>query len=348
MAYIRKHYGSWQAIVRKNKIRVIKTFKKKSDASKWAYKTEAQIEVGSYFDVQKTQKLNEIKLHELLDIFFDKTKLKSKHPKRFGYEIEHMKRYPISKLYLSQITPKILAEFRDECIDVDDKSPSTVTKYLGLISRAINLGRRELDIPVQYNPVSLVAKPKERPKVDMTLSDEEWERLVKHSQKTGFVVEGYPNRLRRPLHYMKQMIVFARETLCRQGEIFNLKKQHVDFLKGTAKIVKTKNDNPRTIGLSPLAMKCLKELPTSFDGTFFPIKSRSSFNNYWRLIIRDAELDFTFHSLRHMGASDLITKYGWSIAEVQAQGGWKTLKALQRYLHIQGDHLGQKFKRERG
>jgi len=31
----------------------------------------------------------------------------------------------------------------------------------------------------------------------------------------------------------------------------------------------------------------------------------------------------------------------------QAQGGWKTLKALQRYLHIQAEHLAKKLK-ERG
>jgi hypothetical protein len=48
-----------------------------------------------------------------------------------------------------------------------------------------------------------------------------------------------------------------------------------------------------------------------------------------------------------MRATDLV-KQGWSIAEIQAQGGWRTLKALQRYLHIQGDHLGRKFKKERG
>ena len=34
-----------------------------------------------------------------------------------------------------------------------------------------------------------------------------------------------------------------------------------------------------------------------------------------------------------MRATDLV-KQGWSIAEIQAQGGWRTLKALQRYLHI--------------
>jgi len=333
MAQIRKHGKKWQSIVRKKKLTVIKSFWKKGDATAWAYKTEAEIQTGVYLEIKSAERLNEITLKELLDIFYDKTVIESKHPKRFKYEIEHLKRYDISKLYLSQLTPRILAEFRDERLHTDDKSPSTVTKYLGLISRAINKGRRELDIPVQYNPVTLVDKPKERPKVDRTLDEEEWARLLEFSSKTEFVVPHYSNRKRRLLHYMQQIIIFARETLMRQGEIFNLKKQHVDFLNGTAKIIKTKNDNPRTIGLSPLAMKCLKELPTTINGTFFPIKSRSSFNSYWRKIIRDAELDFNFHALRHMGATDLV-KQGWSIAAIKSRGGYGALKVLQRYLHI--------------
>ena len=93
-------------------------------------------------------------------------------------------------------------------------------------------------------------------------------------------------------------------------------------------------------------MEQLRSLPPSYDGRFFPIKSRQVFDGYWRLILRDAKVDFNFHQLRHMGANDLI-KSGWSIAEVQAQGGWKTLKALQRYLHIQAEHLARKLK-ERG
>ena len=93
-------------------------------------------------------------------------------------------------------------------------------------------------------------------------------------------------------------------------------------------------------------MKQLKSLPTTIDGRFFPIKNRHAFEGYWKLVVRDAKVDFNFHQLRHMGANDLI-KSGWSIAEVQAQGGWKTLKALQRYLHIQAEHLAKKLK-ERG
>ena len=359
MAYIRKHGKKWQALVRKRKITAVKSFWKKSDASNWAYRTEAQIETGSYKTIKKEERLNEIKLSELLDIFFDKTKIKSKNVKRFEYEVNHIKRFPIANLYLSQLDTKSLAEFRDERL-AEGKASSTVKKYLGLISRAINKGRREMDIPVNFNPVSLVEKPKEKPSVDKTLSDEEWNRLLDHATKQKFIVSGklknqymetaklitYPNRRRRPLHFMKQIIIVARETLMRQGELFNLKEQDVDFFGGTALIRETKNDTPRKIGLSPLAMRQLKSLPTSIDGRFFPIKNRHAFDGYFRLVCRDAKIDFNFHQLRHMGANDLI-KSGWSIAEVQAQGGWKTLKALQRYLHIQADHLAKKLK-ERG
>jgi hypothetical protein len=48
-----------------------------------------------------------------------------------------------------------------------------------------------------------------------------------------------------------------------------------------------------------------------------------------------------------MGATDLI-KEGWSIAEVKAQGGWKTLQALQRYLNIQGEDLATKLRFRKG
>lgn len=359
MAQIRKHGKKWQAVVRRKKITAYRSFWKKIDCTKWAYQTEAQIETGSYLTVKKQERLNEIRLFELLDIFFDKTKSKSKNIKRFEYEINHLKRFPLANLYLSQLDTKTLADFRDERI-AEGKAGSTVNKYLGLISRAINKGRREMDIPVNFNPVSLVEKPKERPSVDKTLTNEEWERLLEHASKTNFEVSGklknqymkvgklthYPNRQRRPLHFMRQIIIFARESLMRQGELFNLKLHDVDFFNGTALIRETKNDTPRKIGLSPLAMKQLKSLPTTIDGRFFPIKSRHSFDGYWRLVIRDAKVDFNFHQLRHMGANDLI-KSGWSIAEVQAQGGWKTLKALQRYLHIQAEHLAKKLK-ERG
>ena len=102
MAYLTKHGKKWQARVRKKNISIAKSFWKKSDASKWAYKVEAQIETGSYLTLKKAERLNQIKLGELLDIFFDKTKSKSKNVRRFEYEVNYLKRFPIGNLYLSQ------------------------------------------------------------------------------------------------------------------------------------------------------------------------------------------------------------------------------------------------------
>ena len=102
MAHIRKYLRKWQAIVKRKNIRTQKSFLRKIDASKWAYQVEAQIETGSYLTIKKAERLNEIKLSELLDIFFDKTKSKSKNPVRFEYEVNYLKRFPIANLYLSQ------------------------------------------------------------------------------------------------------------------------------------------------------------------------------------------------------------------------------------------------------
>ena len=53
MATIRKVRRRWQAIIRRKKEHISKTFWKKSDARFWADKTEAQIEVGSLFKIIK-------------------------------------------------------------------------------------------------------------------------------------------------------------------------------------------------------------------------------------------------------------------------------------------------------
>ena len=43
-----------------------------------------------------------------------------------------------------------------------------------------------------------------------------------------------------------------------------------------------------------------------------------------------------------MRAADFV-KQGLSIAAIKSRGECGALKALQRYLHIQEDHLGRKF-----
>ena len=62
MASIRKKGRNWQAIIRINKRNIYRTFKKKSDASKWASEFETSIGQGLYVD---NLRLNTIRLKEM-------------------------------------------------------------------------------------------------------------------------------------------------------------------------------------------------------------------------------------------------------------------------------------------
>ena len=334
MAHLRKHGKKWQAVVRRKNKLIYKSFWKKSDASAWAYKTEAQLETGTYQRVERAEKLADIKLKEILNIYYEKyLVLKSKDHKKEKYLIDLLSNKPIGEKYLTEVTGSTLARFRDRELE-DGKSPSTVKKYLLMFSRAINRTKAEHDIPIINNPVQQIELPEEPPPVDRVLNDEEWDRLLEVAAS------------KKP-YFMKAIVILARETLCRRGELLRLKKQDINWRQGTAKIKLTKNNTPREIGLSPLALQTLRQLPDTPDGRFFPCKSVYSFNSYWRKVLRDAKLKgvFTFHRLRHQGATDLAES-DWSIAELSAQGGWKSLSSLKRYTHIQPKHLANKLKRK--
>ena len=51
MAYIRKFKRKWQALVRRKKIHVTKSFWKKGDATRWAYQVKAQIETINFIRI---------------------------------------------------------------------------------------------------------------------------------------------------------------------------------------------------------------------------------------------------------------------------------------------------------
>ena len=69
----------WRAVIRRNKIIATKVFLRKSDASKWAYHTEALIETGAYKRVQEAERLADIRVSEILNIYYEKhIKIKSR------------------------------------------------------------------------------------------------------------------------------------------------------------------------------------------------------------------------------------------------------------------------------
>ena len=332
---MRKRNNKWFVEVRMKGVNERRSFTKKQLASTWANKVEAEIINGTY---ENNNELLGMSVKALMELYYDHKKNQTDHASRLKDEINKLSRYPIGSIRLGYLNGKHVASFRDQLLS-EGLAKSTTRKYLGLLQRAIDIGRKELGIPITHNPVMLVSKPREDDSRDRVLEEHEWERLLEECSKSS-------------VHFLKQLVILARETTCRRSEILRITRYDINFEKGTLHIPKTKNGSPRTIGLSPRAMEVLKSIPISVDGSYFksPFKSIDNLGNViskaFARAVKNANIkDFRLHDVRHMSASDRAMQ-GWSIAELSAQGGWKSLSQLKRYTHVKGEHLAQKLRQD--
>ena len=326
--YVRKMRKKWQCLVRLKGVAISQSFYAKSEASRWGKEKEVEILNGTYL---KDLKLTQMRLKDLLQLYLEKALHKSRRPKILKYEVEMLRRSPLARYTLAQLSPSKIAEFRDDRLKAG-KSRSTVRSYLKLISRAITIGRKELNIPMTHNPVELVEKPKPNAARERTLAEYELKKLFKACSLCSL------------FHFLGAFAEVAYLTLCRRGELLNLKRSDVDFINRTAILRETKADKPRTIALAPKVVELLKALPRTVDGTFFPVKSISAFEKAFARAVKKAGItDFHMHDLRHCGAQYLIEVKGWSTMELMQQGGWSSGAMAKRYANISPRHLAKKL-----
>jgi integrase len=326
---IRKHGKKWQCLVRVKGVSVTQSFVSKSDARLWGQKTEVDISNGVYL---KNLKLVEMRLKDLLHLYLEKAMHKSKRPKILKYDVEMLRRTPLARYSLMQLSPVKICEFRDDRLRAG-KSPSTVRNYMKLLSRAITIGQKELGIPLQSNPFKMVEYPRPAPARERTLNTLELNRLFKACDACSM------------FHFLRSFVECAYLTLCRRGELIKLSRHDVDWSNSTAILKETKDNNKsRVIGLSPRVVELLQKLPRSVDGQFFPVRSISAFEKAFGRAVKRAELkDFRMHDIRHTGATDLAEQ-GWSTVELMQQGGWTSAAMVKRYANISPRHLARKLK----
>ncbi len=154
---------------------------------------------------------------------------------------------------------------------------------------------------------------------------------------------------------IRELVIFAANTGCRQGEIINLRWDEVD-LKGCRMTLGnrehvTKSKRVRSIPLNKLALEVLEkrrdksanEFVFTLDGVpVDPTKLSKRFKKY----VKKAKLneDLHFHSLRHSFASWLVMQ-GVSLFQVQRLLGHSTPTTTQIYAHLTNDNLAATVER---
>ncbi|MGB5832858.1 MAG: site-specific integrase, partial [Thiohalocapsa sp.] len=312
-----------------------RTFKHRSDAEKWARKTEAELERDAAGLSNPAQK------HTVASCItrFRAERLPELQPgTQVAYDI-HLRYWTehLGRLRLSDVTPSKLAEHRDALLATERK-PASVNRMLAALAAVFTRCVKHWHL-LEHNPVHRVAKLSENNARTRFLSQAELDRLLSACRDSDS-----PD-----LHLA---VLLAVTTGCRKSELMMLRWSQVDLAAGVIRLEHTKNGDQRTLAIPRQIIPPLEQrnaaqqqgnvVELRADGLLFP--SRASKNKpvdlrgAWLKAVERAGLgDFHWHDLRHSTASFLAAG-GASLREIGEVLGHRSVEATRRYSHLTEQH----------
>lgn len=231
--------------------------------------------------------------------------------------------------YLYGITSHMIEKYKAERLK--QAEPGTVNREVGCLRHMFNTAVRWGY--VKRSPAHGVKMLKEPPGRVRYLDTKEIEALMKAM-----------NQLTRgAATYLKPIVVMALNTGMRKAEILTLKWAQVDLKGRKITVVKTKNNEVRTIPINETLFEELQNIsrhPESPQVFFHP--DGDAFKNVrksFAKVLKEAKIqDFVFHDLRHTFASHLVMS-GCNLRTIQQLMGHKDIKMTMRYSHLSKEHL---------
>lgn len=339
MAYIQERNGkdgkpSYRVQVRKKGYPIqTASFKRKTDAKKWAQSVEAAIDERRYRNVAQAKRHT---VGELIDRYIEN--YLPRKPRSEPLQRQQLKwwRKQIGALTLADLTTDIIVEHRDRLAHRvlptgKQISPSTVNRYLAALSHVLTIGVKELRW-LPDSPIRDVSKLKEPQGRVRFLSDDERNRLLE-------ACDASDNR------YLLTIVIIALSTAMRKNEILTLNWDAVDLDRHWIILENTKNKERRTVPLVGKAYEMICDLAAKADGQsslLFPGRNPLKpivIKKAWYTALARSELEnFRFHDLRHSAASYLAMN-GASLPEIADILGHKTYQMVKRYAHLSTPHI---------
>lgn len=330
--------GWWQAkIRRKGYPSQSKTFQFKADAEAWARDIENKIDRGIFVDRSEAEQTTLAKLIDRFEEEFAPHHYRQRDDQKeaWRFQIKRLKE-ELGDYSLAVLDQRHIAKYRDTRLKGNGKDrpavvESTVRKELYLLSKILNFAQKECGLVLpRGNPVDKIRMPADGKARDRRLTSKEWESVEAECKASRNI-------------YLWPAVQLAVETCMRQGELLALTWKHVDLKRRLAHLPKTKNGEARSVPLSPLAVAVLEALPRSISGEVIPVQRMTLYHVFAAAIKRANITNFTFHDLRHEGLSRLAERGDFSVLDMSAISGHKTLQMLKRYTHLQAEKLAEKL-----
>lgn len=343
MASIRqRESGWWQAKVRRRGYPPqSKTFRTKVAAEAWARDVESGMDKGAFVSASKAERTS---FKDLAKAFKKDFAPHHYRGQAWTHKLKHLQAR-LDAYSLAAITPSVITDYRDARLrDPDprykdaEKAPcvsaATVKTEIDLLAKLLDVAVKEFGIALPAgNPARSIRKPKVGQARDRRLSDDEWERLQQECNRSQ-------NR------WLAPAVTLAVETAMRQGELLGMKWSQIDFQRRLVLLLdasKLKTAEPRAVPLSTTAVEALKALPKSIDGLVIPQAKQTLYSAFAGACRRARIEDYRWHDLRHEALSRLAERGDFSVLELAAISGHRTLQMLKRYTHLQAERLATKL-----
>jgi integrase len=341
--------GWWQAKVRRKGYPAqSKTFETKSAAKDWAKKIEAKMAEGVFVSASDAERTT---LGDLIDRFItdyaekpENYKQREDKKEAWRFQLQHLKN-ALGQYSLAVIDQKLIRKYRTDRGNTlwrgEKIKDSTIRKEIFMLSKLFSYAEKEENITLpRGNPVEKISKPGEGKARDRRLTKDEMKKLLAECKASRNI-------------YLLPAVELAIELAMRQGEILALDWKDVDQGRSIATIRESKTDDDdvqgRIVPLSPRAINILKTLPRKIGNKtkVIPVQRMTLYHVFHAAVVRAGINDFTFHDLRHESLSRLSERGDFSMLEMAAVSGHRTLQMLKRYNHQDAERLAKKLKRTR-
>ncbi|MDI1291469.1 MAG: tyrosine-type recombinase/integrase [Methylobacter sp.] len=228
---------------------------------------------------------------------------------------------------LDQITTQELQRYHD--LLKGKSCPATANRHLSLLHRIFKLAIQWQF--TTFNPASNIRKHQENNERHRYLSDAEINSFIEalRTEENQVAAAGF------------ELLLY---TGMRRQEVFDGRWEHVDMIKKTWFIPKSKSGKFRSVILNPSAIRLLERQPRIPDNPYvFPGRIEGNqINNpqkaFTRVLKQAGIENFRIHDLRHSHASIAINN-GATLYEVQHLLGHSQVKTTTRYAHLADETL---------
>ncbi|MDG6894573.1 tyrosine-type recombinase/integrase [Volucribacter amazonae] len=208
----------------------------------------------------------------------------------------------------------------------NELSPSTQNRYRTSIMRALNLAKQAGWV----DSIPYVKKNDEPKKRVRWLTHYEADTLLDNLS----------------LSWMKDVCSFALMTGARMTEILTLTWDKIDFIRSIAIVTSdiAKSGRARALPLSHEAINFLRQKETKKISNYIFHRGKGKLitdidrEDFKRALNKSNITNFRFHDLRHTWASWHVQN-GTPLMVLKELGGWETLEMVQKYAHLNAEHL---------